>query len=378
MKNNTSRNSRTAFPEPNDSFSARLLPALKKIGDQLLRNFVRRCAAAQITRLNAPTQASSDPQACIRTNKIWDVNCGVCKFLWRDYMESIQQIAKHPKRRRLKLLSKIAFMVIGSALFSVGLEIFLVPNNIIDGGITGISIILSHETHFPLGIFLTVLNVPFLILGYKQIGKTFALSTLFAVVLMSIGTSLLIPVQPLTIDPLLAAVFGGIILGIGVGIVIRSGGSLDGTEIVAILINKKTSFSVGEIVMFFNLFILGSAGFVFGWDHAMYSLIAYYIAFKMIDITILGLDQSKSVWIISDSSREVGEAIVSQLGRGVTYMNGEGAFSGDDKKVIFCVITRLEEAQLKSIVDEIDPGAFLAVGNIHDVKGGQFKKKDIH
>lgn len=280
--------------------------------------------------------------------------------------------------KRVKLLRRIVFVILGAALFSVGLEIFLVPNNIIDGGITGISIILAHETQLPLGMFLTLLNIPFLILGYKQIGKTFAVSTLFAVLMMSVGTTLLIPVPPITIDPLLAAVFGGIILGIGVGLIIRSGGSLDGTEIVAILLNKKSPFSVGELVMFFNIFILGSAGFVFGWDHAMYSLIAYYIAFKMIDITIEGLDQSKSVWIISDSYSEIGDAIVSRLGRGVTYLNGEGGFTGVDKKVIFCVITRLEEAKLKSIVDELDSSAFLAIGNIHDVKGGRFKKKDIH
>lgn len=291
---------------------------------------------------------------------------------------AVQATSKHQKLTRLKFLRRVMFMIIGSALVSVALEIFLVPNNIIDGGIVGISIILSHLTHFPLGIFLVLLNLPFLLIGYKQIGKTFALSTLFSVILMSIGTTLLHPVQAFTIDPLLAAVFGGIILGIGVGLVIRSGGSLDGTEIVAILVSKKSPFSVGEIVMFFNLFILGSAGFVFGWDHAMYSLIAYYIAFKMIDITIEGLDQSKSVWIISDEFNKIGDSITSRLGRGVTYLKGEGAFTGDDKKVIFSVITRLEEAKLKSIVDELDPKAFLAIGNIHDVKGGRFKKKDIH
>jgi uncharacterized membrane-anchored protein YitT (DUF2179 family) len=230
----------------------------------------------------------------------------------------------------------------------------------------------------PLGIFLTVLNLPFLYIGYKQIGKTFAVSTLYAVVAMSIGTSLLIPVKPLTVDPLLAAVFGGIILGVGVGMVIRSSGSLDGTEIVAILVSKKTVFSVGEFIMIINVFILGSAGFVFGFDHAMYSLIAYYIAFKMIDITIEGIDQSKSVWIISDAHQEIGDALTHRLGRGVTFFHGEGAFSGDEKKIIFTVITRLEEAKLKSIVDELDPGAFVAIGNIHDVKGGNFKKKDIH
>ncbi|MCS7460728.1 YitT family protein [Paenibacillus doosanensis] len=269
-------------------------------------------------------------------------------------------------------------MLIGAAFVSVGLEIFLVPNNIIDGGVVGVSIIMSHLTSLPLGIFLLLLNLPFLFLGYKQIGKTFAVSTLISVLFMSIGTSLLHPVPPLTIDPLLASVFGGIILGIGVGLVIRSGGSLDGTEIVAILLNKKTPFSVGEVVMFFNLFILASAGFVFGWDHAMYSLIAYFIAYKMIDITIEGFDESKSVWIISDNYKEIGDALLSRLGRGVTYLNGEGGFSGGEKRVIFCVITRLEEAKLKSIVEEHDTSAFLAIGNIHDVKGGRFKKKDIH
>ncbi|MDQ1910436.1 YitT family protein [Paenibacillus sp. GD4] len=278
----------------------------------------------------------------------------------------------------MKLIRRIVFIFLGASLVSVGLEIFLVPNRIIDGGIVGISIITSHLTGLPLGIFLTVLNLPFLLIGYKQIGKTFALSTLFGVLIMSVGTSLLHSVQPLTIDPLLAAVFGGIILGVGVGMVIRFGGSLDGTEIVAILFQKKLPFSVGEIVMFLNIFILGSAGFVFGWDHAMYSLIAYYIAYKMIDITIEGFDESKSVWIISDKNKEIGNAILNRLGRGVTYLNGEGGYSGGSKRVIFCVITRLEEAKMKSIVEETDPTAFLAVGNIHDVKGGRFKKKDIH
>jgi uncharacterized membrane-anchored protein YitT (DUF2179 family) len=293
----------------------------------------------------------------------------------------MNEIAKKlplPKKSKRRMLKRLFFLALGAALVSVGLEIFLVNNNIIDGGITGISIMLAHELHIPLGIFLTVLNLPFLFLGYKQIGKTFAYSTLFAVILMSLGTALLHPVQPLTIDPLLAAVFGGIILGIGVGLVIRAGGSLDGTEIVAILISKKSPFSVGEVVMFINVFILASAGFVFGWDHAMYSLIAYYIAVKMIDITIEGIDQSKSVWIISDMYEEIGLALTDRLGRGVTYLHGEGAFSGDSKKVIFIIITRMEEAKLKSIVDDWDPTAFLAIGNIHDVRGGRFKKKAIH
>ncbi|REE68709.1 uncharacterized membrane-anchored protein YitT (DUF2179 family) [Paenibacillus taihuensis] len=285
---------------------------------------------------------------------------------------------QHYRMTKLELLSRILFLTIGAGLVAVALEIFLVPNNIIDGGIVGISIIISHITGLPLGIFLFLLNLPFLIIGYKQIGKTFAISTLYGVAVMSVGTTLLHPVKALTYSTFLAPVIGGVILGIGVGLVIRSGGSLDGTEIIAILFTKKTPFSVGEIVMFFNLFILGSAGFVFSWDSAMYSLIAYYIAFKVIDVTLEGIDQSKSVWIISQEWKEIGDAIISRLGRGVTYLHGEGAFSGGSKRVIFCVITRLEEAKMKSIVQELDPSAFLAVGNIHDVKGGRFKKRAIH
>jgi uncharacterized membrane-anchored protein YitT (DUF2179 family) len=278
----------------------------------------------------------------------------------------------------LTFLKKYFLLLLGSVIAAVGLEIFLVPNKVIDGGITGISIMLSYITGWKLGFFLFLLNIPFFFIGYKQIGKTFALSTLYGIIVLSIITSLLHPVPAFTQDILLAAVFGGIILGIGVGLVIRYGGSLDGTEILAILFNNKLPFSVGEIIMFFNLFILGSAGFVFTWDRAMYSLIAYFVAFKTIDITVTGLDESKSAWIISENSKQIGEAILNRLGRGVTYMNGEGAYSGDDKKVIFCVINRLEEAKLKEIVTEFDDTAFLAVGDIAEVRGGRFKKRDIH
>ncbi|QNG59798.1 YitT family protein [Bacillus sp. PAMC26568] len=288
------------------------------------------------------------------------------------------EVKQHKKLPKAEVGKRTVLICFGAVLMAIGLEIFLVPNHVIDGGIVGISIILSHATNVKIGIYLFFLNVPFFFIGYNQIGKTFALSTLLGVVVMSFSTALLHPVPVMTEDLLLASVFGGIILGIGVGIVIRYGGSLDGTEILAILFYKQSPFSVGEIIMFFNLFILGSAGFVFGWDRAMYSLIAYFIAYKTIDVVIQGLDESKSAWIISENPDEVGQAILARLGRGVTYLNGEGAYTGDDKKVIFCVITRLEEAKLKSIVEELDPSAFLAVANITEVRGGRFKKRSIH
>ncbi|MEI2663000.1 YitT family protein [Rossellomorea sp. LJF3] len=290
-----------------------------------------------------------------------------------------QQVKIMHKKIPLKEVLKRAFLItIGAMIMAVGLEIFLVPNQVIDGGIVGVSIMLSHITGIKLGLFIFILNIPFFFIGYKQIGKTFAFSTLYGIIILSISTTFLHPVAAFTQDILLASLFGGIVLGIGVGMVIRYGGSLDGTEILAILSSKRLPFSVGEIIMFVNLFILASAGFVFSWDRAMYSLLAYYVAFKLIDITIKGLDESKSVWIISENYDEIGDALLHRLGRGVTYLKGEGAFSGDDKKVIFCVITRLEEAKLKDIVAEHDPSAFLAIADIAEVRGGQFKKKDIH
>ncbi|MDR4315944.1 putative membrane protein, YitT family [Niallia circulans] len=292
--------------------------------------------------------------------------------------EAILEKPQHKIMPKRVLAKRIIFIIIGSILMGIGIEEFLVPNKILDGGIVGISIILSHLSGAKLGYFIFLLNIPFFYIGYKQIGKTFTLSTMLGITVLSLTTILLHDVPVFTSDLLLATVFGGIILGIGVGIVLRFGGSLDGTEVLALLFSKKSPFSVGEIIMFFNVFIFISAGFVFSWNRAMYSLIAYFIAFKVIDIVIAGLDESKSVWIISDHSEIIGETILARLGRGVTYLKGEGAYTGDTKKVIFCVINRLEEAKLKTIIEELDPAAFLAVANISEVRGGRFKKKDIH
>ena len=274
-------------------------------------------------------------------------------------------------------INKFLLMLLGSVLASIGLEIFLIPNNIIDGGITGISIMASYFTNIPLGVFIFILNAPFLILGYKQIGKTFALSTLFSVVCLSIGVSVLHPFSALTQNTLLATIFGGIILGSGIGLIIRNGGSLDGTEIIAIILDRRSSFSIGEIVMFFNLFILGGSAFVFGWDRAMYSLIAYFIAFKTIDITVEGLDESKSVIIVSQEHKEISMALTDRLGRGVTLLHGEGAYKGDTTNVIYVVVSRLELAKLKGIVHGFDENALISIGSV-DATGKNYGKKAIH
>jgi len=284
---------------------------------------------------------------------------------------------KNKHNNVLSIGSRIFFMILGSVLVSIGLEIFLIPNNIIDGGMTGLAIMASHLTKVQLGIFIFVFNLPFVIIGYRQIGKTFALSTIFSIICLSIGVSLLNPVPGITQDTLLATIFGGIIMGVGVGLIIRNSGSLDGTEIIAIILEKRSAFSIGEIVMFFNLFILGSSGFIFGWDRAMYSLIAYFIAFKTIDITVQGLDESKSVIIVSEKNKEISDAIMARLGRGIILLDGKGAYSGTETNVIYVVLSRLEIAKLKNIVHGFDEEALITITSVEGT-GKSYKKKAIH
>ncbi len=233
----------------------------------------------------------------------------------------------------------------------------------------------SHLANLPIGVFLFLLNLPFIYLGYKRLGKLFAVSSLFGTVILSLLTSLLHDSFIATADPILAAVFGGAIVGAGVGIVIRSGGTLDGTEIIAVLADKKSPFSIGEIIMFMNFFILSSAGFVFGWDKAMYSLIAYFVAFKVIDVTVQGFNESKSVWIISKEYMKLGKAIELELGRRVNYVNGQSSAKIIADGVMLTIITRIEEQKLKAIVKKHDPTAYLVISSVHEVMGRNFSRK---
>jgi len=269
-------------------------------------------------------------------------------------------------------------LFLGSIIAAFGLEEFLIPNQIIDGGVVGVAIVLSHITNFSFALYIILLNLPFLYLGYLQIGRNFAFATIFSVSSLAYWTTVFRPMQNVTYDLFLAAIFGGIMVGIGVGLIIRYGGSLDGTEIVAILLAKKTGFSVGEFIMLMNLFIFASASFVFGWEKAMYSIVAYFVAFKTIDITVEGLDESKGVMIVTDYPGDIANILVHRLGRGVTVLHGEGGFSGEPKKILYSVITRLEIAKMKSIVFEIDPYAFVSIHEVHEVMGGRVTKRSNH
>lgn len=286
--------------------------------------------------------------------------------------------SQHKAHSKKDILKRMLFITLGALIFAVGLEGILIPNNIIDGGVVGISLILQEITPIGVGIFLFILNIPFFVLGYKQVGKTFLFGTIYGVAILSIATSFLHDIPTLLNDQLLATIFGGISLGVGVGIVIRNGGVLDGSETLAILLEKNLPFSVGEIIMVFNVVIFSFAALVFDVQSALYSMVTYFVAFKTIDIVVAGFNDMHSVYIISDKSEELSEAILNRLGRGVTFLNGSGAYSGDDKKVILAVYTRLEESKMKDIIRDIDPTAFVIANEVSSVHGGNFKKKDIH
>lgn len=280
----------------------------------------------------------------------------------------------------LKFIYRFILLFCGAVIAAIGLDVFLIPNDIIDGGIVGISIMASVVTNIPVGLFTFLLNIPFLFIGYKQIGKTFVISSLFSITVFSLCTQILTiyHIKSLTDDMLLATIFGGIVLGIGVGIILRNSGSLDGTEIIALILNEKSLFSVGQIVMFFNVAIFACAAFVLDWDSALYSMLAYFLAHKAIDVVVQGFDEAKAVMVISDKSEEIAEVITDRLGRGVTFLDGYGGYTKDEKKVIYSVITRLEVSKMRAIITEIDERAFVTIFDVSDVMGGNNQKRAIH
>lgn len=281
---------------------------------------------------------------------------------------------KQEKETLPHLIRRIIFIALGATLASVAIELFLVPNNIIDGGIIGVGLILNILTNIPFGVLILVLNLPFLLAGYKHLGKNFFFSSGLVIVLLAVIEVKIATFDPITNEPLLATVFGGLLLGTGVGFVIRNGGALDGTEILGILLTRRMPLSVGEFVMFLNVFIFGWAGFVLGWEQAMYSILTYYIAAKAIDAVIQGLEDTKALLIVSDHADDIADAINEELGRSVTKLHGRGGYSDHELDVVFVGMTRLELSKAKEIILSIDPDAFTTVFDTQEAFGPTFTK----
>lgn len=279
------------------------------------------------------------------------------------------------KNRTAKNIITVIMLTIGAVIAAVALECFLIPNTILDGGITGISIILYKLFHIPLGILVLLLNIPFIFIGYKNLGKNFLFRTIYTMVCFSLFLSYFEMFPSFTEEILLATVFGGALLGLGVGIIIYFGGCVDGTESVAIVISKKTNLSVGQIVLIFNLLIYTAAGFIFGFDRAMYSLLTYIITFKVIDFVSEGLEQAKAVLIITDKGTKLSKEIYKKLGRTTTTIKGKGLISGE-KEVLYCVLTRIEIYELKHLIENMDSSAFVTVLDVSDIIGNHIKSNN--
>ena len=276
----------------------------------------------------------------------------------------------------LEYTKKAFFWLLGAFIVAVALEMFLLPNKIIDGGVIGISMMLSYVTKWNLGLLIFAINIPFLLLAFKALGKKFVINTFIATALLAITTNLTVHFNPVTEDLLLATVFGGILLGVGVGLILRNNASLDGTEMLSIVLSKKLKvISVGELLMGMNLFVYTAAGFLFGWDRALYSVLTYYVASKVIDTVLEGLDKAKSVRIVSDYSREIGDSIMKELDISVTYMKATGGYSKQEKILTFCVVNKFDMPKLKEVVHGVDPRAFIVTEDVHEVEGVRIKKK---
>lgn len=269
-------------------------------------------------------------------------------------------------------------IAIGAFLAAFAIDVFLLPNSIIDGGIVGVAMIggqLTSRTFFP--YFFIMLNLPFLFLAYRHIGKVFLFHFFFAYALFVVSLIFFQQMEwQFKGDILEVVVIGGALLGIGLGMIIRYGGCLDGTEILGIIINKRTGFTVGQVVLVCNIFIFGAAGLVYPeWHTPILSLITYMVVIKVMDAVIVGPDETKSVLIISSKSNAIAEAIMHELGLGLTIMYGRGGFSGDEREIIYVIVERLQLAELKELIHREDDTAFIAIENLHEVSSGKPKNR---
>ena len=264
----------------------------------------------------------------------------------------------------------------GVALASLGIGSFLLPAHFIDGGCTGVSMLLANLLDLPLPLLLVVINGPFIVVGYRHVGGRFALRSTVAIVAIALALGF-VPFPVATTDKLLAATFGGFFVGAGVGLAIRGGGVLDGTEILAVLLSKKSPATVGEVVLGLNAVIFGTAAFFLGVEPALYSGLTYFAGSKTIDFLLHGIEAYNAVLVVSQKSDDVRAAILSEIGRGVTILSGKGGYTKAEQEVLLCVVTRLEITRLEAVVRAQDDAAFLVILPVLEAIGGVVKQRNF-
>ena len=298
--------------------------------------------------------------------------------------ESAYQLAKTIYQLRVFVINGIKdllLLAMGFISAGFGLKGFLLPNHFIDGGATGISLLINNVTTFPISIILILVNIPFVYLGYKMLGRVFVIKAAIAIAGLALVVAF-VPYPIITSDKLLVAVFGGFFLGVGIGLAVRGGGVLDGSEILAIFISRKTSVTLGDVILVFNIVIFSVAAYILGIESALYSILTYLSASKTVDFIIEGIEEYTGFTIISPKSREISRMIIEKMGRGVTVYKGERGFGkrgyvDADIEIIFTIVTRLEISRLKTEIEVIDPYAFVVMQSIKDTKGGMIKKRPL-
>jgi uncharacterized membrane-anchored protein YitT (DUF2179 family) len=277
--------------------------------------------------------------------------------------------------------SDAIFILLGVFSAGFGLKGFLLPNSFIDGGAMGISLLISEISVLSLSVLIVIVNLPFIILGYSNLGKKFALKSIIAIVALAL-TVHFVPYPLITSDKLLIAVFGGFFLGVGIGLSIRGGAVIDGTEVLAIYLSKKTGLTIGDIILLFNIVIFSFGAYILSVEVALYAMLTYLAAAKTVDFIIEGVEEYTGVTIISTESEKIRLMITKGLGRGVTVYSGKGGFGKDNASlseidIIYTIVTRLEIASLKTEIDKIDQDAFIIMNSIKDTKGGMIKKRPL-
>lgn len=267
-------------------------------------------------------------------------------------------------------------IILGVLSAGFGLQGFLLPNMFIDGGVMGISLIIAEVTEIPLSILIFVVNLPFLIMGISTISRQFALKSIGAIILLALSVQF-IPFPIITNDKLLIAVFGGFFLGLGIGLAIRGGSVIDGTEVLAVFVSRKFSMTIGDVILIFNILIFGVAAYVFTIETSLYAMLTYFAASKTVDFVVSGIEEYVGVTIISDKNEEIRLAIIEKLGRGCTIYSGKKGQTRKETEIIYTLITRLELSKLYKEIDKIDKDAFVVMHSIKDVKGGMIKKRPL-
>jgi len=291
------------------------------------------------------------------------------------------KMARYKRRSAMRNTWEILFLLFGVGSAGFGLKGFLIPNNFIDGGVTGISLLTHEQVKYPLAIFIILFNIPFIMLGWQQINRVFGIKSIFAISLLALVVAI-VPYPVVTNDKLLVAVFGGFFLGAGIGLAIRGGGVIDGTEILAIYLNRKSSLSVGDFIMLFNIVIFSAAAYLLSVPIALYSILTYLAASKTVDFILEGIEEFTGMTIISPRNNEIAEMIKTKLQMGLTVYSGKKGFgktgeTDHSSDIIFTVITRLEISRVTKEIEKIDPNAFVVMQSIRDTKGGMVKKRNI-